>query len=158
MWLLVFVGAFGAAGCAPLFPQEMMDRVDHHLSFKELQTDPEKFKGIWVMQAGIIISSKNTKEGLLIEVLQTLMDDSGSPQATDTSAGRFLVQSDQFLDSAIYHRGRSITVIGEVIGKKTLLLDNIFYPYPLLAAKALHLWQPSSGPRFFFGVGVSGRM
>jgi hypothetical protein len=33
-------------------------------------------------------------------------------------------------------------------------LDETMYQYPLLAAKALHLWKPSSGPHFFFGVGV----
>ena len=158
--VLLFLLTAGAllAGCGPVFPKDALERVDRHVSFKELQADPEKFKGAWLMLAGVVISSKNTKEGAVIEVLQKPMDGDGRPLDTDMTEGRFLIQTDQFLDSTVYHGGRLITVIGEVVGQKTAPIDEIRYQYPLLNAKALHLWRPSTGPQFFFGVGVSGRM
>ena len=149
---------FLVSGCAPVFPKEALDRVDRRVTFKELQKDPEKFLGTWVMIAGVIISTKTTKEGSSLEILQKPMDRDGEPFDTDETEGRFIAQTDQFLDEAVYHPGRLITVIGEVAGKKTMPIDQIMYQYPLLTAKALHLWRPSSGPRFFFGIGVSGRM
>jgi outer membrane lipoprotein len=157
---LVFLLVAGTwiSGCAPVFPRELTDRVDRHVSYKELQSDPDKFKGTWLMLGGVIVSSKNIKEGTLIEVLQQPLDNDGRPLNTDRTEGRFLVQSDQFLDSAVYHPGRLITFVGEVIGRKAMLLDEITYQYPLLADKASHLWSPSTGPHFFFGIGVSGRM
>jgi outer membrane lipoprotein len=145
-------------GCAPPFPQEALDRVNRTISFRELARNPEHFKGAWVMLGGVIIVGKNTKDGTLIEILQKPIDTNGRPLETDSTDGRFLVESHAFLDSAIYRQGRRITVIAEVVGRKELPLDEIMYPYPLLTIKDLHLWGPSSGPRFIFGIGVSHRL
>jgi outer membrane lipoprotein len=107
------------------------------------------------MLGGMIVGSKNAKEGTLIEILQKPLDSSGSPLQTDSTEGRFLIQSDTFLDPAVYHAGRLITVVAEVIGRKELPLDDIMYVYPLLILKELHFWEPSQGPQFFFGIGVT---
>lgn len=149
---------FTTAGCAPPFPKETLDKVNRNVSFLELRKEPEKFKGTWVMLGGMIIASKYSKEGTLIEILQRPLETSGRPLQTDSTEGRFLVQSDTFLDSAVYHEGRLITVVAEVIGRKELPLDDVMYQYPLLMMKDLHLWDPSQGPRFFFGIGVSHRL
>jgi outer membrane lipoprotein len=149
---------FVTAGCAPPFPKETLEKVNRNISFRELKKEPDKFKGTWVMLGGMIIASKNTKEGMLIEILQKPLDTDGRPLQTDSTEGRFLVRSDTYLDSAVYHEGRLVTVVAEVIGLKELPLDDIVYPYPLLVVKDLHLWGPSQGPRFFFGIGVSHRL
>ena len=149
---------FVTAGCAPPFPKETMDKVNRNISYQELKKGPEKFKGTWVMLGGMIIASKNTKEGMLIEILQKPLDTDGRPLQTDSTEGRFLIQSDTFLDPAVYHEGRLITVVAEVIGRKELALDDIMYTYPLLSVKDLHLWEPSQGPHFFFGIGVEHRL
>ncbi len=156
--LLLFLMALWISGCAPVFPKEALDRVDRQITFKELRKDPDQFLGAWVMIAGVIISTKISKDGSFVEVLQKPMDRDGRPLDTDATEGRCIVQTSQFLDEAVYLPGRLITVIGEVAGKKMMPIDEIMYQYPLLTAEALHLWRPSSGPRFFFGIGVSGRM
>jgi outer membrane lipoprotein len=156
-FLLTVAGGI-AAGCAPVFPRGITDRVDRHVSFKELQNNPEKFKGTWLMLGGIIVTVKNLKEGTLLEILQKPLDSDGRPLETDRTNGRFLISSDQFLDSAVYRRDRRITIVGQVMGQRILPLDEIMYRYPLLSAEALHLWSPASTPHFFFGIGVSGRI
>lgn len=156
--LSCLVTLFMAGGCAPPFPKETLDKVNRSVSFRELKKEPEKFKGTWVMLGGVIIASKNSKEGTLIEILQRPLETDGRPLQTDSTEGRFLVQSDTFLDSAVYHEGRLVTVVAEVIGRKELPLDDVMYPYPFLMMKDLHLWDPSQGPRFFFGIGVSHRL
>jgi outer membrane lipoprotein len=156
--LLFFIVQFMTPGCAPPFPKETLDKVNKDISFLALKAEPEKFKGTWVMLGGMIVATKNTKEGTLIEVLQKPLDTDGRPRQTDATDGRFLVQSDAFLDSAVYHEGRLITVVAEVVGRKELPLDEIVYAYPHLILKDMRVWSPSSGPRFFFGVGVSHRL
>jgi outer membrane lipoprotein len=146
---------FITTGCAPPFPKETLDKVNRNVSFQELKKEPDKFKGTLVMLGGMIVGSKNAKEGTLIEILQKPLDSSGSPLQTDLTEGRFLIQSDTFLDPAVYHAGRLITVVAEVIGRKELPLDDIMYVYPLLILKDLHFWEPSQGPQFFFGIGVT---
>jgi len=79
----------------------------------------------------------------------------GKPYETDAIEGRFIITSDQFLDAAVYHRGRRIAVVAEIEGRRILPLGEIEYQYPVLVSKELHLWEPSSCPQFFFGIGVS---
>jgi len=153
--LLVSVIAAGVVtGCAPPFPKDLLDRTEQNVSFAALQKEPERFSGKLLMLGGTIVDTKNLKAGTQIEVLQKPLDGEGQPAVTDETGGRFLVVTSQFLDGAIYHRGRSITIIGEVAGSKLQPLGEFEYRYPVLTAKDLHLWKPYSGPRFSIGVGV----
>ncbi len=145
---------FGAVSCAPPFPREVLDKVDRSISFHDLRENPEKYKGRWIMAGGVIIDVKNIKEGSFLEVLQRPLDSRGRPLRTDATEGRFLVFSEPFLDPAAYQRGRAISVVAEAAGKKVLPLGDIEYPYPLLNARAIHLWEPYTGPAFHFGIGV----
>ncbi|MGE5809539.1 MAG: Slp family lipoprotein [Nitrospirota bacterium] len=156
--LLLLITGLWVSGCAPAFPREITDRVDRHIAFKELLADPGKFNGSWVMLGGVIVSSRNAKEGTYLEILQKPLESDGRPVDTDATEGRFLVRTEEYLDSAVYHRGRLITIVGEVAGEETMPLDETTYRYPVLASKSMHLWKPSSGPRFFFGVGVFHRL
>lgn len=146
--------ALAGAGCAPPFPKEMLQKVDRRIPFGEIRNEPERFRGAWVMLGGMIVDIKNTKEGTLIEVLQKPLESDGRPRKTDMTEGRFIAVSGQFLDSAVYHAGRDITIVGEVAGQKTMRLGEVDYQYPLVSVKDLHLWEPYTGPRFFFSIGV----
>lgn len=143
------------SGCSRPFPSRVTAQVDKSISFSDLSKDPESYKGKWVMLAGVIVAATTEKDGrTFIEVVQKPADREGRPYRTDESGGRFIVVSKQFLDPAIYGRGRVISVVGEVIGESVRPLGEITYRYPLLAVQALHLWEPSYGPRFSIGVGV----
>lgn len=143
-----------SSGCAKPFPSQITDRVDRKVSFSDLQKDPGKHKGKWVMFAGVIVSSMIEKDGsTYLEVVEKPADSFGEPLRTDESGGRFIAVSKQFLDPAVY-QGRVITVVGEVVGDSVRPLGGMAYRYPLLSVEALHLWEPSYGPSFSFGVGV----
>jgi outer membrane lipoprotein len=144
------------AGCARPFPSQITDRVDTKISFSDLQKDPGRYMGKWVMLAGVIVSSRIEQDGsTYLEVVQRPADSFGEPLRTNESGGRFIAVSRQFLDPAVY-QGRVITVVGEVIGDSVRPLGGMSYRYPLLVVEALHLWEPSYGPSssFSFGVGV----
>lgn len=159
-WNLVLImvaaaaGICATAGCSPPFPKELLDKVEKNVPFTALQKDPDKYAGTLLMIGGIIVDTKNLKEGKRIEVLQMTLDGEGRPELTDDSSGRFLVMTQQFLDGAIYHRGRMITAVGEVAAPQVIPLGEIEYRYPVITAKALHLWSPYLGPNFSFGIGV----
>ncbi len=153
--LLVAVIVSGA-GCARPFPSSVLDRVDNSISFADLIKDSQKYKGKWVMLAGIIVFTKTEKDGSTsIEIVQKPADSEGKPLRTDETGGRFIAASKLFLDPEVYQRGREVSVVGEVIGDTVRPLDEMLYRYPLLKVEALHLWEePAYGSGFSFGLGV----
>ncbi len=153
--LCIVLAAFSLTACSPPFSRELLDRVDRNVTFAELQKEPERYRGKMFMLGGIIVEARNLKEGgTQLEVLQQPLDGEGRPAETDETGGRFLVVAQQFLDTAIFHRGRVVTFIAEGAGQEVRPLGQIEYRYPLLTAKAIHLWAPYSGPRFSVGIGV----
>ena len=153
------LGVLIVTGCAHVISEELRGQVTPELTFKEVIRDPVKYKGEMVLWGGVIISSTNTKEGTLIEVLEKPLGIRGQPKDVDVSEGRFLILHPEYLDCRIYGKGRKITVVGEISGQKTLALDEIDYTYPLISAKEMHLWKREraywAGPgwRFHFGLG-----
>lgn len=154
VWCIVIIPALVAAACAQPFPKQMLREVDRSISFKELKEDPERFMGRIVLLGGVVIETRNTKEGTYVEILQRRLDSQARPVESDETEGRFIVFTKEFLDAAVYHKGRRVTVIGEIAGQKTQPLGEVQYRYPYIIAKAVHLWEPYRGPSLHIGIGV----
>ena len=138
-----------ATGCAPIISKELRKNVSVELTFKEIIKDPDAYKGKIVLLSGVILGSKNTKEGTLIEVLQKPADMEGRPKDVDESDGRFLAIYDGYLDTAIYNRGREAVVAGKIKEKRTLPLGEIEYGYPLILIKEIHLFKAKKEERVY---------
>jgi len=136
------------AGCVPLISRELRRELSPDITFKQVIKDPDTHKGKTILISGIILGSRNTKEGTLIEILQKPADIEGRPKDVDDSDGRFLALYDGYLDTAIYSRGRDAAVAGEITGKRILPLGEIDYTYPLVSIKKIHLFKVSRGMIF----------
>jgi outer membrane lipoprotein len=133
--------SFIPVGCASVISKELRKEVAKDITFKKIIEDTDSYKGKIVLIGGIILDSKNTKEGTLIEILQKPADAQGRPKDVDESDGRFLALYDGYLDVAIYNRGREIVVAGQIKGKRVLPLGEIDYAYPLVSIKEIHLFK-----------------
>ena len=128
------------ASCAPVISKQIRDQVKPDLTLREVLKDPEHYKGQMVILSGVIIETKNTKEGTLLTVLQRPAGFRGKPKDVDESEGRFLALDIRYLDVNVFAKGRVVTVGGEVQGKRVLPLDEIEYAYPLIYVKEIYLW------------------
>lgn len=141
-------------GCAHVVSKEFREGAQKEIDTKALFRDPEAYRGKAVILGGIIISSMNTDEGTYIEVLQRPLNHQGRPKDADESYGRFLVFSEEYIETAIYSRGKELTVAGQVMGKRVRPLGDIQYSYLLIKGMELHLFKPRYGPSFRFGIGI----
>ncbi|MDY6971364.1 MAG: Slp family lipoprotein [Thermodesulfobacteriota bacterium] len=147
LFCAIILLSFFTAGCAAVISRELRKKVSTELTFKDIIKDPEAYKGRVVLLSGVIVGSKNTKDGTLFEVLQKPADMERRPKDVDESGGRFLALYDGYLDTAIYSRNRELVVAGEIKGKRILPLDEIEYCYPLISIKEIHLFKSKKEER-----------
>jgi outer membrane lipoprotein len=129
------------SGCAHVISKEVRRQVTEGLHLREVIKNPEAYQGRIVLWGGVIIDSKNLREGTRVVVVQKELDRWGMPKESDESQGRFIVLHPGYLDTAIYRKHRGITVAGEIIGAKVMPLDQIEYTYTILSPREIHLWK-----------------
>ena len=138
--LFFFLAAVLIFSCAPL-SKEVMQQVDGTLTYQRVQKNPQDFLGKTVLWGGVIVKTTNRQDETVLEIRQSELDIEERPKNVDSSAGRFIVRQAGFLDPVIYKEGREITVAGEIAGKEVHPLGGIEYPYPVILAKEIHLWE-----------------
>jgi len=127
------------AGCASV-PLLIREPPADNPTLADVQTNPTTFMNRRVRWGGIIVSARNIENRAEVEILAKALGDDGRPEPGDVSLGRFLVNSDGFLDPALYSVGREVTVYGVL---QNVLVRNIGthpYLYPLVNAAQLYVW------------------
>jgi outer membrane lipoprotein len=154
MFLIFFILLM--MGCAAGISKQSRSMVTYTGSFSELQKTPDAYKGEVVMLGGRIIETKASSPLSEITVLQLAIDTSGRPVNVDKSEGRFIIQSKQLLDPAIYEKDMLITVVGTLNGSKVLPIGELKYTYPVVDLIEIKLWPKGmqTQPMIHFGIGV----
>lgn len=134
-----------ASACVhPISKQLRNEAQKDKISFTTVLADPATGKGKTVLWGGRIVEATNLKEGTEIIVLETPLDFLGQPDSAETSRGRFIARSPEFLDPAIYSQDRKITLAGEVAGAEEKALGETTYRYPVIIIRELYLWEKPS--------------
>ncbi len=150
------------AGCTHVISKESLALVDPTITFSMLKENPEAHMGKFVLLGGVIAAVRNSSDGGEMEIVQYELDSRGRPENATMSSGRFLVQSGEFLDPMVFSPGLHVTLVGRIIGEKTLPLDGIAYRYPVISATEVRLLKPDQDstypgfpyPVFHFGIGL----
>jgi outer membrane lipoprotein len=156
LWLVMSLSLMGEWGCQAAINQEMRAQADETVTLDQVSTDPEQYRGKIVLWGGEILEVRNTPEGAVLEILERPLDSGDRPSRREAPRGRFLITHKGFLDPAVYGRGLEITVVGEIVGKRSQTLDEIEYTYPVVQDRELVLWGPRRlGPAFHIGIGAT---
>ncbi|MDH4203890.1 MAG: Slp family lipoprotein [Desulfobacteraceae bacterium] len=146
-------------GCAAGISQHSRSKVTYTGTFSALQKTPDVYKGEVIMLGGRIIETKTSPSLSELTVLQLALDTSGRPVNPDQSEGRFIVQTKQLLDPAVYQKDMLLTVVGTLKGSKVGSIGGFEYIYPIVELIEIKLWPKGMRTRpmihFGFGVGTS---
>ena len=154
--IFVIFLTFIVMGCTVGISQQARSKVTYSGSFSALQKTPDVYKGEVVMLGGRIIEAKASSPLSELTVLQLAIGTSDRPKNSDKSEGRFIIQSKQLLDPAIYEKDMLVTVVGTVKGSKVLPIGDLKYTYPIVEPIEIKLWPKGmqTQPVFHFGIGV----
>lgn len=133
---------FLCAGCATrVISEGSLRLVDSSLGFAQIKENPDRYIGSHAILGGAIATVSNTKQLGQLEVVQFQLDSDNKPLESNISGGRFLAQTDGFIDPFVYKPGRLVTIVGEVKGHKQMRFDQVEYDYPIIAIREIYLWR-----------------
>ena len=157
-WLPVLSVLLILSGCATT---DDLEPAGPRVTYAQLKTAPETYKGQTVTLGGKVLSAKRLKEETRIEILQLPLASSLKPTLDlSMSQGRFVATKKEFLDPATIPAGTFVTITGEVAGSVLLPLDETEYAYPVVEIKTLRVWskeeeppriRPYIGPGYYWG-------
>ena len=157
--VLAIFSTFLVMGCTAGISQQARSKVTYTGAFSALQKTPDAYKGEVVMLGGRIIEAKASSPLSELTVLQLDIGTSDRPKNSDKSEGRFIIQSKQLLDPAIYEKDMLVTVVGTLKGSKVLPIGDLEYTYPVVEPIEIKLWPKGERVRpavhFGFGIGTS---
>jgi outer membrane lipoprotein len=138
----LFLPAF-VSSCAYPISQEYRREAKPGLTFAMVDKDPGAYKGDVVIWGGRIIRTVNTEKGAEIYVLETPLNYREKPMPAEYSEGRFIAETDSYIDPLVYHSGKMLTVAGVVAGSKKISghKNKLTYTYPVIQIKELNLWK-----------------
>ncbi len=144
----------GACASGPTFNTGGVDR---SLTPRDAAAAPQPAKGKYVLWGGVILATTNLRDRTQIEVLAHPLDSDTRPRRNRDPLGRFILEQAGFLEPASYAEGRLITAVGRITGTRAGRVGESDYPFPVIAARQVHLW-PRDGGRdassVHFGIGV----
>ena len=107
-----------------------------------VQDNVAAYKDKYVTWGGIILETNTQQKQTEMVILSKSLTKSTRPVEQDESLGRFIAQSTQFLDPALYAKNREITVYGKVVREELRKIGEYEYLYPIIAVDSLYLWPP----------------
>jgi outer membrane lipoprotein len=147
-WLLVLSLCSGCA-TSPI-SEPLREAAKNQPSFAEISAHPESFTGRRVVLGGEVVQTTHQPNMTEIEVWQQPLDSIDRPENVNRSLGRFLVRCPGFSIPAAYAGGHTITVAGEIEGKKIKdkeirPLGQFYYSYPaigypVIGCRQVQLW------------------
>jgi len=143
LWGLLLAGL---GGCTYPIAREYRLEARKDLTVLKVQDNPDEYKGLIVVWGGIILGTANDPNSTELTILRTPLDAVGYPAGRADAEARFLARTGQFLDPEIYHRGRRVTLAGEIAGVEKHPLGKTEYVYPVLTIKQIYLWRPQPAP------------
>jgi len=130
----------GAACATTPFPGELTRSVNRALTLRELRADSRAHIGARVILGGDIVATVPRSGETEIEVLSRRLGIGDVPERGDRTDGRFLVRTREFLDPAVYARGRRLTVLGTVVGSEQRRIGELPFAYPVISTERIKLW------------------
>ncbi|MDT0594865.1 Slp family lipoprotein [Glaciecola petra] len=129
-------------GCTGAPNAIKVDPFTNLTTFAEATLDKDnETLGTQARWAGKIATVRNNGDISEIEIVLFPSRETGKPQTSDISIGRFKAIVPLYVDPNLYARGRLITVLGEVANPTKGQIGEHEYTYQTLNAKGVYLWK-----------------
>jgi outer membrane lipoprotein len=138
------------AACASNVPPQIRQAPADSPALEVVLGDTAGYVSRQVRWGGVILETDNRANTTRVIVLALPLSNSGKPNISDASPGRFIAVVPVFLDPTVYSKDRRLTVTGTVAGSETHKVGEFPYSYPVVDVEYHYLWpvEPKLPPRY----------
>lgn len=139
--LVLIFGIIFFSSCTKKFPKlsKTENISQERIPLYLVQQFPSSYKGQEVFWGGKIISCSNREKLTHLEILEFALDRKGNFKEEMVSEGRFVVETSDFLDCAVYTPGKFITIKGTVEGVREGRIEERPYKFPVVKVLKINL-------------------
>jgi outer membrane lipoprotein len=131
-------------GCAYPISRAWRKEVNPAVTFSKAAEKPEVYWGEIVIWGGVV-DSLHLRSGMMeMTIIQNPLDSRGRPDTRFTE-GRFIAQTEDFINPERFPRGTRITLAAEIVGKREVLSGPMEIPFPVVKILQLHRWEEKLG-------------
>ena len=138
---LLFLCVLFLAGCSSLPKELASSQATTLIEYDAFVNTAQNDNNAEVRLGGVIARIDNLKSTTRIEIVNLPISSAGKPDLSQEPNGRFVVYLNGFIDPVTYSVGRLVTVLGQSAGIEESNVGEFLYPFPVIKASALHLWQ-----------------
>jgi outer membrane lipoprotein len=148
-WLTYMLPLFLIA-CSSL-PKTIQDPPSYDLQLENVAGQAENYVNHPIRWGGKIVTVNNDNEQSLLQIVQFPLNSYGKPVVDKDSQGRFLLQTEQFLDPEVYKPGKLVTFSGTIHSEQQRLIDKKTLYLPVVQMAVSHLWSKQQSVRPYYG-------
>lgn len=133
-------------GCSSNIPLDIRQQIENSPSVAQVREQFDTYVSKRVRWGGFILDTQNKAQGSWVTIIGLPLDDSGQPEISDNSDGRFIAEINEFLEPLVYSRDREMTVTGRVVRSEAIKVGEFMYEYPVIEVDHYHLWPKKTVP------------
>ena len=145
----------------PVLRKDLLESGITNPLLSDLLQSPDTWRNQLFILGGIIVSTRYTEEGSLIEAMYVSVNTLGYLQPPSLLARRFLAIypiEKGVLDPVIYRKDKGITIAGIFLENRIGFIDGVSYTYPTFMIEDIYLWEQRNYysypyPPLFFSIG-----
>lgn len=149
----LLISAILLLGACSTLPPAIENAPPVDVSYQQASANVNSYKNVPIRWGGVIIDLQNEQAYSLLQVLSYPLNSNGRPSTDDPYQGRFLIKTSEFLDPAVYVKGKEITAAGILRGDSEQQIGNKTLRLPLMESTVLHLWPEYNTPPYYGGYG-----
>ena len=129
------------SGCSNI-PKQITTAPSNDLQLNEIQGQIENFANQDVRWGGEVVSVENNNDASILQIVQYPLNHYGKPIINQSSDGRFLAKTTEFIDPVVYKKGTLLTFTGTLNGEDVRKVDQKELIMPVLVVSSMYKWQP----------------
>lgn len=132
---------FFLSGCSSNIPKQISLAPTNDLQLNETQNQIENFANQEVRWGGEVVSVENHNDSSIIQIVQYPLNHYGKPITNQSSDGRFLAKTTEFIDPVVYKEGTLLTFTGTLDGEAIRKIDQKQLNMPVVNVSSMYKWQ-----------------